>query len=161
MARLRTALCGPLGALGDQLFWAGEVAGALGAGAGGGRHGLGAWAVLAAVVMHNVLRIGSTAWGLDLGAARRPRRGSALDRSWLPRGAERAQRAAGFCVGLAVPVVAWRLLAGSSHMLVVGTIVASGVASVLTPVPHPCLRAALRMGLVIARRRRHRDGVML
>ncbi len=89
---------------------------------------LGAWVVLAAVVIHNVLRVAVTTWGLDLGLREGLGVGRALDRSWLPRGAERAQRAAGFFVGLAVPVVAWRLLAGSADGLIAATVGAAAVA---------------------------------
>ncbi len=145
--RLRTALSGPLGALGDQLIWAGEVP-ALSGLALAAAPWLGAWVVLAAVVVHNVLRLAVTSWGLNLGLQEGLGVGRALDRSWLPRGAERAQRVAGFCVGVAVPVVAWRLLVGTSNMLIAGTIGAVTVATVLTLSAATRAHAsALRMGL--------------
>ncbi|HEV8151161.1 MAG TPA: PTS system mannose/fructose/sorbose family transporter subunit IID, partial [Gemmatimonadales bacterium] len=82
--RLRTALSGPLGALGDQLFWAGIVptvmasaliAVALGAGIG----------VLAlAVLGYNLLRVMVTWWGLRVGLQHGLQVAHAISQSRLP-----------------------------------------------------------------------------
>ncbi|MES2307140.1 MAG: PTS system mannose/fructose/sorbose family transporter subunit IID [Gemmatimonadota bacterium] len=121
IVRLRTALSGPLGALGDQLIWAGEVPVLIGL-ALAATPWLGAWTVVLVVVIHNVLRLWLTAWGLDIGLREGLGVGAALQRSWLPQAAARAQSAAAFAVGLAIPIVAWQLLAGASRQLVAGVI---------------------------------------
>lgn len=112
IVRLRTALSGPLGALGDQLVWAGEVPVLIGL-ALAATPWLGAWTVLAVILVHNLLRLWLTAWGLGIGLREGLGVGAALQRSWLPRAAAQAQIAAAFAVGLAVPIVAWQLLAGT------------------------------------------------
>lgn len=112
IVRLRTALSGPLGALGDQLVWAGEVPVLIGL-ALAATPWFGAWTVLAVILVHNLLRLWLTAWGLGIGLREGLGVGAALQGSWLPRAAAQAQIAAAFAVGLAVPIVAWRLLAGT------------------------------------------------
>jgi PTS system mannose-specific IID component len=108
--RLRTALCSPLGALGDQVFWAGLVpilmslalvAIALG---GGGIE-------LAAVVLaYNIVRVLVTRWALSTGLDAGMQVGTAISASWLPRVAARIAAPAGFAAGLAVPLAgAWLL----------------------------------------------------
>ncbi len=111
ISRLRTALSGPLGALGDQLVWAGEVPALLGL-ALAATPWLGWWVVPLLLVVHNLWRLWLTRWGLDLGLACGLEVGHALQRSWLPRGAKDAQRFAAFAMGLGVPVVAAWLLEG-------------------------------------------------
>jgi len=147
ITRLRTALSGPLGALGDQLIWAGWVPALIGA-ALVAVPWAGAWAVLVAVVVHNILRLRLTAWGLDLGLREGLDVGIALQHSWLPRAAELAQRVAAFAVGAAMPVVAGSLLAGASRgvaLMTVGVGIAGAAATVL-----PATRTrvtGLRIGL--------------
>lgn len=113
ITRLRTALSGPLGAMGDQLIWAGEVPALVGL-ALAASPWLGPWTILAMLVVHNAFRLWITAWGLDIGLREGLGVGAALQRSWLPRAAERAQSAAAFAVGLAIPIVAWYLLRGAT-----------------------------------------------
>lgn len=109
ISRLRTALSGPLGSLGDQLVWTGEVPALMGLTLAA-LPLAGWWAVLLAPVVHNVLRMRLTLWGLDLGLREGLTVGAALQRSWLPRAADQLQRLAAFAVGLAIPVVgAWVL----------------------------------------------------
>jgi mannose PTS system EIID component len=147
IARLRAALSGPLGAIGDQLIWAGEVPALIGL-ALALAPWLGAWGVLAAVILHNVVRLAVTAWGLDLGLREGLAVGGALDRSWLRRGAERAQRVAAFGVGAAIPIVAWHLLTSSGRATVAATLAAAVVGSVLTlAAPTRAHASALRVGL--------------
>ncbi len=145
--RLRTALSGPLGALGDQLIWAGEVPAVIGL-ALAAAPWCGAWVVLAAVVVHNVFRLAVTGWGLDLGLREGLQVGRALDQSWLPRGADRAQRAAAFSIGLAVPIVTVALLGGMARAVIVATLAAVVLATALTLAARTRAHAsALRMGL--------------
>lgn len=105
ISRLRTALSGPLGALGDQLVWTGEVPALMGLTLVALPFA-GWWAVLLAPVLHNGLRLRLTLWGLDLGLREGLAVGAALQRSWLPWAADRLQRLAAFAVGMAIPVVA-------------------------------------------------------
>lgn len=103
ITRLRVALSGPLGALGDQLVWAGQVPLLVGATLAAIPF-VGWPAVLVAVIVYNVLRVRLTLWGLDLGLAHGTGVGAALRLSVLPRLADDAQRAAAFAIGLALPV---------------------------------------------------------
>lgn len=149
ITRLRTALSGPLGSLGDQLIWAGWVPALVAIGLVAAPHA-GIWAVVAIVVVHNVLRFLLTSWGLDLGLREGLGVGAALQRSWLPRGAEEAQRAAAFAVGLAVPIVVARVVAAASETERLVT-VAVGIAGVaLSAWPAARVRVTgLRCGLVL------------
>lgn len=110
--RLKTALAGPLGSLGDQLFWIGilpAVAGgmilavALGAGAG---------AVALGVATYMAIRLYVTVWGARLGLGSGLGVAAALKASRLPDQVRRVGLLAGVLVGAAVPV-AGRWLAGS------------------------------------------------
>ncbi len=147
ISRLRTALSGPLGALGDQLIWAGEVPALIGF-----TIALvpwfGIWAVLGAVIVHNVLRYRLTAWGLDLGLREGLGVGAALQKSWLPRRAEDAQRLAAFAVGLAIPLAAWRLLEGLPLRGALGVVAVVLVGSLLAVAPATRSRVTgMRIGL--------------
>jgi mannose/fructose/N-acetylgalactosamine-specific phosphotransferase system component IID len=112
IARLRAALCSPLGALGDQVFWAGLVpalsAGALVAVA----FGAGWWAAVVLLVAYNAVRIWTARWALRTGLATGTAVGAAIGASWLQRSATRLGLAAGFAVGVAVPVTGTWLLDG-------------------------------------------------
>lgn len=109
--RLRTALCSPLGALGDQVFWAGLVPilmslslAAIALGGGGG--------VLVAVVLgYNLVRVLVTRWALRTGLASGVQVGRAVSSSWLPRAAAKVAVPAGLTAGLAIPLTAAWLLA--------------------------------------------------
>lgn len=134
ITRLRMALSGPLGALGDQLVWAGEVPALVGF-ALTAVPWIGMWAVVALVVIHNVLRFRLTVWGFDLGFAHSLRVGAALQQSWLPRAADIAQRAAAFAVGLAIPLIsAWLLRPNTRNVHYAVTLVGS-IGVVLTVLP--------------------------
>lgn len=135
ITRLRVALSGPLGALGDQLVWAGQVP-FLVAATLAAVPWLGGWAVLLAVVVHNALRLRLTAWGLDLGLEHGTGVGTALQRSRLPRLAADAQRAAAFAVGLAIPVAAAWVAGGGAPRVpppVVPAVALAGAALMLAP----------------------------
>lgn len=103
--RLRAALCSPLGALGDQLFWAGLWPAVLGAALIAVVFGAGWWAPVAAVALMLVVRVWVTRWALRTGLRSGIRVGAALQgariRSWIPL----AGMTAAFVVGAAVPLV--------------------------------------------------------
>jgi mannose PTS system EIID component len=149
ITRLRTALSGPLGALGDQLIWAGWVPALVGFALAAAAWA-GIWAVVAIVVVHNVLRVWLMSWGLDLGLREGLGVGGALQRSWLPRGADDAQRIAAFAVGLAIPIVLGQLLAGVAVTALLITVAVGLLGTVLALLPRTRTRVTgLRYGLVL------------
>ena len=130
MQRLRTALCGPLGSLGDQLFWIGLIPALSGTALALLAVRDTAWIVAGLVVIYNAIRLGATWWGLRLGLAAGVGVGAALGRSELPATATRIGCAAGFAVGLAGPlVVHWYVPGLTSSVWFVGA--AGGVLGAL------------------------------
>jgi PTS system mannose-specific IID component len=111
--RLRTALCGPLGALGDRLFWTGVVPTAMAAACLALTQGAGPAAVITLVALYNVLRLATGAWALGAGLDAGMQVSSALANSWLTRAANRVGPVAGFLIGLLVPKALGWLLAGA------------------------------------------------
>lgn len=111
--RLRTALCGPLGALGDRLFWAGVVPGLAAAAIISVAFGAGPIAALGVVVLHNTLRLRLGHQMLRLGWNHGLRVGGAITASPIPRAADRAVAAAAFLGMVAVPVAARWLAPGA------------------------------------------------
>lgn len=110
VARLRTALCGPLGALGDQLFWLGTVPGLAAAGLVAVALGAGWWAPVGVVAAHLAIRAGVGLWALDQGLRHGRQVGPVIQRSALPAAIEWAGRLASLAMGLALPLVAaWQL----------------------------------------------------
>ncbi len=129
ISRLRTALCGPLGALGDQLFWVGSLPALLGLTLLAIAWGAGAWAVLGFLLAHNALRLSVHTWAFDMGLTYGVRVGGAIQASWLPKAVAVAGPAAGFLVGLAAPLSgAWLLERTPTRG---GLLIASGIAVAL------------------------------
>jgi mannose PTS system EIID component len=130
IVRLRTALCSPLGALGDELFWAGLVPGLIGItliavvlGAG--------WAAIAGfLVIYNAVRLWTSYWALRTGMDTGMRVGAAIGSSWLPKAIERVGPLAAFALGASVPAVAAWYLDGFGWPAIVGTagVAVAGVA---------------------------------
>ena len=112
VSRLRTALCGPLGALGDRLFWAGVVPALSALAIAAVVLGAGAWAIAGFLFTYNALRVGTAWWSLRTGLHEGLQVGGAIGRSWLPRAAERVGPMAGFAVGLAIPLAGRWLMKG-------------------------------------------------
>ena len=110
VARLRTALAGPLGALGDGLFWAGILPATAGAAVAAVALGAGWWAVLGFFAVFNAFRVVTTAWGLRTGIDTGMRVGGAISASAVPRAATKSGAVAAFAVGTATPIVAAWLL---------------------------------------------------
>ena len=106
ITRLRTALCSPLGALGDQLFWAGAVPASIAATVAAVTLGAGPWAVAVFLVVFNVFRAWVAYWALRTGLESGMTVGAAIRQSWLPRAAHLAGIGAGLAIGVAVPLVA-------------------------------------------------------
>jgi PTS system mannose-specific IID component len=112
VSRLRTALCGPLGAIGDRLFWAGVVPTLSALAIIAIVLGANALAVAGFLLAYNALRIGTGWWSLRTGLREGLQVGGAVGKSWLPRAAERVGPVAGFTVGLAIPLAGRWLLQG-------------------------------------------------
>jgi mannose PTS system EIID component len=124
IVRLRTALAGPLGALGDGLFWAGVLPAAAGITLAAVALGAGWRAVVAFLLIFNALRLFTARWALRTGLANGMRVGAAISASMLPQAATRMAVAAALSIGIAVPIVAAWLLrpfgatAGGAALLV-------------------------------------------
>jgi PTS system mannose-specific IID component len=110
ISRLRMALTSPLGALGDQLFWAGLVPAVMAAAIIAVVWGAGLWALAAAVVVYNLCRGWTAFWALRTGLASGARVGAAIGESWLPKAAQRIGLGAGLLIGIALPLAAAWLL---------------------------------------------------
>jgi len=67
VSRLRTALCGPLGAIGDRLFWTGVVPALSALAIAAVVLGAGAWAIAGFLLAYNTLRVGTAWWSLRTG----------------------------------------------------------------------------------------------
>jgi PTS system mannose-specific IID component len=117
--RLRTALSGPLGSLGDQLFWIGVVPAVIGIMLIAVALGAGFAPVAAGLGFYLVVRVLVTIWGLELGLGSGLGVSAALQRSGLADHARRAGLAAGLSVGVAVPIVARWFAAGLGSWAVV------------------------------------------
>jgi PTS system mannose-specific IID component len=128
IARLRTALCSPLGALGDELFWAGLVPALVGFALVAVVLGAGWWAIAGFLLMYNAIRLWTSFWSLRTGMASGMLVGAAIGSSWLPRAIERVGPAAGFAMGVALPVVTdwylrdfgWSAAIGAAGVAVAG-----------------------------------------
>lgn len=111
--RLRTAICGPLGSVGDRLVWAGWLPCcsltallAYGLGAGPGT------VVVLFLVLFNAGHIGLRAWGLRVGWRNGPRVASVLATPVLRQGPQYIARAVMLLAGTAIPLAMRRALAG-------------------------------------------------
>lgn len=110
ISRLKAALGGPLGALGDQFFWAGLVPVLAGLALALAVQGAPVAALLLLVGGYNVVRVATGRWALRTGLANGLTVGTALGNSWLPRAATSIGPWAGAAVGFALPLVfAWIL----------------------------------------------------
>ena len=129
--RFRTALCGPLGSVGDRLVWAGwlpfcSLLGLLCFGLGAGP----ATILVTFFVLYNAGHLALRAWGLHVGWTRGLGVASALGNPVLRQGPTHLARAAAATAGVAVPLTAARLL-GHDTALLGGVLGASALASVL------------------------------
>jgi PTS system mannose-specific IID component len=116
--RFRTALCGPLGSVGDQLVWAGWlpfsslVALVV--------FGLGARplaVVITFLALYNAGHLALRAWGLHVGWTRGLGVASALGNPVLRRGPAHVARAAAAVAGIAIPLTAARVVNDGAPLL--------------------------------------------
>jgi PTS system mannose-specific IID component len=130
--RFRTALCGPLGSVGDRLVWAGWLPFcsliALVA------FGLGARplsAILVFLLLYNAGHLALRAWGLHVGWKRGLGVAAALGNPVLRRGPAHLARAAAAAAGVALPLTAAHVVAGSGSLLAIVLGAAALTAAVL------------------------------
>lgn len=106
--RLKTALAGPLGSLGDQLFWIGVVPAVMAAMLVALALDAGLPAVGLGVALYLLVRLYVTVWGLRLGLRSGLQIAGALKASGLTDQVRRVGLLAGLLVGAAVvPVFSW------------------------------------------------------
>src|SRR5205807_1602376 len=104
--RLRSALCGPLGSLGDRLVWAGWLPVTSGLALIGVALGLGMDAVLGFLVVYNVGHVALRWWALRAGWAHGVRVAVALHQPFLQRAAAWSGPAMALAIGAALPLSA-------------------------------------------------------
>ncbi len=130
IARLRTALCSPLGSLGDQFFWTGLVPALAGGALVGVVLGAGWWAIAGFLLIYNAARLATGIWALRTGFNAGVQVGSAIGASWIARAIALVGPAAGFTIGLAIPPVALWFLEGFGWVSGIGAlaVAAAGIA---------------------------------
>ena len=128
VTRLRTALCSPLGAIGDQVFWAGLLPALVGATIAAVALTGGWWPVLLLLAVWNGVRAYTGAWALRTGLATGMKVGAAINAAPLAPLAALAGAVAGFMVGFGATLAAgwlarpvgWRAVAGVVGVAVAG-----------------------------------------
>jgi PTS system mannose-specific IID component len=103
--RLRQALCGPLGALGDRLVWAGWLPACSALGLILVALGARGWGVAAFLALYNVVHVGLRVWGLRAGWRAGMRVTVALANPVLQRGLEVVGPVGALALGIALPAV--------------------------------------------------------
>jgi PTS system mannose-specific IID component len=109
--RLRSALIGPLGSLGDRLVWAGWLPLVASAALAAVSLGAGWLSIAAFLVIYNAGHVALRGWALREGWALGTRVGAALHASVLQRSTAWALPAMGLVTGFAIPLVAHTLAA--------------------------------------------------
>jgi PTS system mannose-specific IID component len=129
--RFRTALCGPLGSVGDRLVWAGWLPfcsllalAAFGAGASA------LTVLLIFLGLYNVGHLGLRVWGLRVGWTHGMRVAAALANPVLRQGPTWIARAAALLAGVAIPLALDRII-GPGRALLGGVLFATVAGAVL------------------------------
>lgn len=152
--RLKTALAGPLGSLGDQLFWIGVVPAIMAAVVIAVALGAEWPAVALGVASYLGIRLYVTAWGARLGFGAGVGVAAALKQSGLADQVRRVGMAAGFLIGAAVPLAAqWYArttgLAPTAAAFAAGATAGIAAALVRFRVPSARQLTLLAMGAVV------------
>jgi PTS system mannose-specific IID component len=109
--RFRTALCGPLGSVGDRLVWAGWLPFCSLVALAAFGFGAGPVAVLLIFLgLYNVGHIGLRVWGLRVGWKHGMRVAAALANPVLRQGPQYIARAAALLAGIALPLALDRII---------------------------------------------------
>jgi PTS system mannose-specific IID component len=129
--RFRTALCGPLGSVGDQLVWAGwlpfcSLVSLIAFGLGARPLAV----VLTFLLLYNAGHLALRVWGLHVGWTRGLGVASALANPVLRRGPAHLARAAAAAAGIAIPLTAAHVLSGGAELLAI-VLAAATVTAVL------------------------------
>jgi PTS system mannose-specific IID component len=146
--RLRTALGGPLGALGDQFFWAGLLPALSGCAILGVTLGVPGLAVGGLLLAWNALRLATTGWALRTGLREGLGVGRAIRESWLTGAAQRIGRFAGLAVGAAIPAAGAWLLGGLTGTTGLTALAVAAVGVLLARI-RPAWFTGLRYGLLL------------
>ena len=146
--RLRTALCGPLGALGDQLFWTGILPALVGAALVMVAFGWASAGLFGFLLVFSGIRVAIEWWGLRVGWASGLEVSQVLHKSWLPRAVAVAGPAAGFAIGVALPVIGGWLVADLDRVVMAGALGGACIAVVISRF-NPRV-TGLRLTLVVA-----------
>lgn len=129
--RFRTALCGPLGSVGDRLVWAGWLPFcSLLALAVFGMGGDAPLVLLTFLGAYNAGHLALRAWGLSVGWERGTRVAQALGNPVLRNGPRHIGRAAALMAGVALPLALYRII-GEGRALTGGVLVTVGAGAVL------------------------------
>ena len=129
--RLRSALIGPLGSLGDRLIWAGWLPACAATGLLLVACSAGVWAVVAFLALYNVMHVWLRVWGLKVGWRAGLGVAGALASPGLQRALELVAPLAALMVGAALPAVLgwypfqahWEMLAGAAAALLFAEVV--------------------------------------
>ncbi|MEJ7808813.1 MAG: PTS system mannose/fructose/sorbose family transporter subunit IID [Gemmatimonadaceae bacterium] len=129
--RFRTAICGPLGSIGDQLVWAGwlpfcSLLALVAFGAGAPPIGV----VLLFLGLYNVGHLALRVWGFQMGWRFGMQLSRALAHPVLRHGPAYIARAAAFLAGLALPLVLQRTVA-SGRLYLGGTVLGAAAVGFL------------------------------
>lgn len=149
LERLRMALLGPLGAVGDRLVWAGTLPAASAVGlvlAANAPAGIGAAALL---TIYNVPHVTLRVWGLLSGWRYGTRLGRALGAPAITAALRVASPLAACAIGLAVPLVTVRLVSDLDVAGWTATALAGMVGIVVTRWLAPTL-GPVRLGILAA-----------
>lgn len=129
--RFRTALCGPLGSVGDRLVWAGWLPFCSLASLAAFGWGASAAVVVALfLITYNIGHFGLRIWGLNTGWTHGLRVASALGNPVLRRGPQQIGRLAALATGIAIPLALGRII-GPGGNLLGGVLVAVALGSFL------------------------------
>lgn len=116
--RFRTALCGPLGSVGDRLVWAGWLP--FCSLASLAVFGLGASALTVValfLILYNIGHLGLRIWGLNTGWNHGLRVASALGNPGLRRGPQQIGRLAALATGIAIPLALGRIIGPGANLI--------------------------------------------
>lgn len=109
--RLRVALCGPLGAVGDQLVWAGWLPLNSGLALAGVALGFGWWAIVGFLLLYNIGHMSLRWWALSAGWKWGVQVATALRHPALLRAAALVRPGMALAMGAALPLAAGYLAA--------------------------------------------------
>ena len=116
--RFRTALCGPLGSVGDRLVWAGWLPFcSLVALLAFGLRATPIFVLTLFLALYNAGHLALRVWGLHVGWTRGLGVATALGNPVFRRGPAHVARAAAAAAGLAIPLTAARVVDGSATLL--------------------------------------------